>query len=134
VAWSLNLHAPYSAAGATDSLEVAARAFNNIIAGATLTSSSGAPSVENGLESSAANCERYTGSSDLRTRAGYPSLCAHALTASGEQALVADVFNQWIPGDAPQLATDAGVLFANANDPGNAQVQKILVGLPGTAQ
>jgi hypothetical protein len=134
VAWSLNLHAPYSASDPADSLEVAARAINNIIGGATVTSTSGAPSVENGLESSAANCERYTGSGDLRTRAGYPSLCAHALTAAGEQALVTDVFNQWIPGDPPQLATDAGVLFANANDPGNAQVQKILASLPGTAQ
>jgi hypothetical protein len=134
VAWSLNLHAPYSASDPADSLEVAARAINNIIGGATVTSTSGAPSVENGLESSAANCERYTGSGDLRTRAGYPSLCAHALTAAGEQALVTDVFNQWIPGDPAQVATDAGVLFANANDPGNAQVQKILASLPGSDQ
>jgi hypothetical protein len=134
VAWSLNLHAPYNASSPADSLEVAARAFNNIIAGATLTNSSGSPSVENGLESSAANCKRYTGSGDLRTQAGYPPLCAHALTASGEQALVTDVFNQWMGGEPAQLGTDAGVLFANANDPGNPQVQKILASLPGLAQ
>ena len=39
IAWSLNLHHPYNAANPIDSLEVAARAINNIISGATLTSS-----------------------------------------------------------------------------------------------
>jgi hypothetical protein len=134
VAWSLNLHAPYNASEAADSIEVAARAINNIIGGATVTSSSGAPSVENGLESSAASCERYTGSGDLRTRADYPSLCAHALTAAGEQALVSDVFKQWMTGAPAQVATDAGVLFANADNPSSPQVKKILAGLPGSDQ
>ncbi len=37
VAWSLNLHHPYNPANPVDSLEVAARAINNIIGGATVT-------------------------------------------------------------------------------------------------
>ena len=43
VAWSLNLHHPYDPASPTDSLQVAARAINNIIGGTTLTGSNGAP-------------------------------------------------------------------------------------------
>jgi hypothetical protein len=134
VAWSLNLHAPYSPADAADSIEVAARAVNNIVAGATLTSASGQPSVQGGLESSAANCRRYTGSGQLLSRPGYPALCAAPLTAAGGQALVTDIFRQWMTGTAAQTATDAGVLFANAGNPGSAQVQKILASLPGSGQ
>ena len=51
VAWSLNLHHPYNPASPADSLAVAARAINNIIGGATLTSSNGAAVVQPGLES-----------------------------------------------------------------------------------
>jgi hypothetical protein len=113
------------------SIEVAARAVNNIVAGATLTGTDGQPQVQNGLESSAANCARYTGSGQLLSRPGYPALCARPLTAAGSEALVADVFRQWMPGDPPQTGTDAGVLFTHAADPGNPQVRKILAGLPG---
>ena len=132
VAWSLNLHAPYDPADPADSIQVAARAVNNIVAGATLTSASGQPSVQGGLESSAANCRRYTGSGQLLSRPGYPALCARPLTAAGSQALVTDIFRQWMTGTPAQTATNAGVLFANADDPGNAQVQKILSMLPGS--
>jgi hypothetical protein len=133
VAWSLNLHAPYDPSSATDSLEVAARAINNIISGATLTNASGTPSVQGGLESSAANCQRYTGSPALVRRSGYPAACAHGVTsASGQEALVSDVFRQWMVGAPAQLATDAGVLFVNAGDPGNPQVRQILETLPGS--
>ncbi len=62
VAWSLNFHHPYNPDDPVDSLEVAARAINNIIGGATLTSSNGKPSVQPGLESNPANCAKYTGS------------------------------------------------------------------------
>jgi hypothetical protein len=133
VAWSLNLHSPYNPASATDSLAVAARAINNIISGATLTSTSGTPSVQGGLESSAANCERYTGSRSLDQRSGYPAVCAHGVTSvSGQEALVSDVFRQWMVGAPAQLATDAGVLFVNADNPGNQQVRQILQSLPGS--
>jgi hypothetical protein len=133
VAWSLNLHAPYDPSSATDSLEVAARAINNIISGATLTNASGTPSVQGGLESSAANCQRYTGSSALVKRSGYPAVCAHGVTSdSGQEALVSDVFRQWMVGAPAQLATDAGVLFVNADNPGNPQVRQILETLPGS--
>jgi hypothetical protein len=131
VAWSLNLHQPYNPANAVDSLAVAARAINNIIGGATLTSSNGQPSVQAGLESTAANCQRYTGSPDLISKAGYPALCARPVTARGAQALVSDVFRQWMTGAPAQTATDAGVLFANADDPASPQVQKVLSSLPG---
>jgi hypothetical protein len=132
IAWSVNLHHPYNPLNSVDSLTVAALAINNIIGGATLTSASGAPSVQPGLESSAANCERYTGSPALRTRSGYPVTCARpVLTVAGQEALVSDVFRKWMAGAPAATAADAGVLFANAGDPGNPQVQAILAKLPG---
>jgi hypothetical protein len=132
IAWSLNLHHPYNPLSPVDSLTVAARAINNIIAGATLTSANGAPQVQPGLESSAANCKVYTGSAALSTRSGYPAVCAHPITtAAGEQALVTDVFREWMPSASAATATDAGILYANAHDPGNPQVQAILAKLPG---
>jgi len=131
IAWSLNLHQPYSPANTIDSLQVAARAINNIISGATLTSSSGTPDVEPGLESTAANCQRYTGSALLVTRSGYPAHCAQPVTtASGQAALVSDVFQQWMGGTPSQMAAQAGVLFENSDNPGDQQVQAILASLP----
>ena len=134
IAWSLNLHHPYDPADPVDSLEVAARAINNIIGGASLTGSNGKPTVQPGLESNPANCARYTGSAAVVTRAGYPDLCATAVTsASGQAALVADVYKQWFVGSSPAFAQDASVLYQNANDPGNPQVQAILKTLFGSA-
>ena len=132
IAWSLNLHHPYNAANPVDSLQVAARAINNIISGATLTSTSGGALVEPGLESKGANCQRYTGSANLATRPGYPARCAAPLTESGEAALVSDVFQQWMGGTPSQIAQQAGVLFENANNPGDPRVQAILGGLPAS--
>jgi hypothetical protein len=133
IAWSLNLHHPYSPANPTDSLAVAARALNNIIGGATLTGSNGSAVVQPGLESTAANCTRYTGSSALVTRQGFPSVCAQPVTSpAGQAALVNDVFKQWMVGSPASLAAQAGVLFENADNPGNAQVQAILNSLPQT--
>jgi hypothetical protein len=134
IAWSVNLHHPYDAASPVDSLTVAARAVNNIIAGATVTSASGGADVEPGLESTAAGCERYTGSAALVTRAGYPAACAAPLTASGTVSLVSDVFGRWMTGGPAKLATDAGVLFENAGNPGSPQVQAILASLPASGQ
>jgi hypothetical protein len=134
VAWSLNLHHPYDPYNAIDSLEVAARAINNIIGGASLTGSNGKPAVQPGLESNPANCARYTGSAAVITRAGYPDLCASPVTSNaGEAALVADVYQEWFVGASPAFAQDASVLFQNSNDPGNAQVQAILKSLFGPA-
>lgn len=133
VAWSLNLHAPYDPASAIDSLQVAARAINNIIGGATLTNASGMPSVQGGLESSPANCQRYTGSPALVKHAGYPAVCAHPVSgSSGQQALVSDVFRQWMVGAPAQLSSDAAVLFVNASNPASPQVRQILGTLPGS--
>jgi hypothetical protein len=135
IAWSLNLHHPYNAASPLDSLEVAARAINNIIGGATLTSSSGGALIEGGLESTAANCERYTGSARLVTRPGYPARCAAPVTpGSGEAALVSDAFQQWMGGTPSQIAAEAGILFQNADNPGNPKVQAILSSLPASGQ
>lgn len=135
IAWSLNLHHPYNPANAVDSLSVAARAINNIVGGATLTSASGAPSVQAGLESSAANCQRYTGSPALVTRSGYPARCASPVGGGpGGAALVSDVFQRWM-GTAPaRLASEAGVLFENADHPGNPKVQAILASLPASGR
>jgi hypothetical protein len=132
IAWSLNLHHPYNAANPIDSLQVAARAINNIISGATLTSTTGGALVEPGLESKGANCQRYTGSSNLVTRPGYPARCAAPLTGGGEAALVSDVFQQWMGGTPSQIAQQAGVLFENANNPGDSRVQAILGSLPAS--
>jgi hypothetical protein len=134
VAWSLNLHHPYNPDNAIDSLQVAARAINNIIGGASLTGTDGKPAVQPGLESIPANCARYTGSAAVITRAGYPNICATAVTSpAGQAALVGDVYQQWFSGASPVFAQDASVLFQNANDPGNAQVQAILKSLFGSA-
>jgi hypothetical protein len=134
VAWSLNLHHPYNPYNPLDSLQVAARAINNIIGGASLTGSNGKPAVQPGLESNPANCARYTGSAAVITRSGYPDLCATAVTsATGQAALVADIYKQWFVGSSPAFAQDASVLYQNANDPGNPQVQAILKTLFGSA-
>jgi hypothetical protein len=132
VAWSLDLHHPYDPFDSIDSLEVAARAINNIIGGASLTATNGNPVVQSGLLSSPANCARYTGSSAVIARAGFPDICAQPVTSpAGQAALVADVYSQWLVG-APSLdAQEASILFQNANDPGNPQVQAILKTLPG---
>jgi hypothetical protein len=135
IAWSLNLHHPYNPANPVDSLQVAARAINNIISGATLTSSAGGVLVESGLESKAANCQRYTGSAKLATRSGYPAGCASPVSgAAGQAALVDDVFQQWMGGTPSQIADEAGVLFQNAGNPGDPRVQAILNSLPASGQ
>ena len=133
VAWSLNLHHPYSPLDPVDSLEVAARAINNITGGATLTAANGTPVVQPGLESDRANCIRYTGSAAVTSRAGFPRLCARPVTTpAGQAALVADVYQKWVVGAAPQAAQDAAVLFANAKNPGDPRVQAILKHLPNS--
>jgi hypothetical protein len=127
IAWSLNLHNPYNPANPIDSLEVAARAINNIIGGATVTGTNGAPVVQQGLESNPANCAKYTGSSALITRQGFPAVCALPVsTPEGQAALVSDVFSQWMVGAPAQFATEAAVLFQNADNPGDPRVQSIL--------
>ena len=133
VAWSLNLHHPYDPARPVDSLAVAARAINNIIGGATVTGTNGKAVVQPGLESTAANCTRYTGSPALKLRPGFPAVCAKPITVpAGQAALVADVYQKWIVGAAPQAAQNAGVLFVNSDKPGDPQVQAILRGLRNT--
>jgi hypothetical protein len=131
IAWSLNLHHPYDPLSPVDSLEVAARAINNIIGGATLTGTNGSPTVQPGLEAKPENCARYTGSSAIVSHAGFPSLCASPVTSrEGQAALVADVYKQWMPGAGAVAAQNASVLFQNAGNPGDPQVQAILKTLP----
>ena len=131
IAWSLNLHHPYQPFDPTDSLEVAARAINNIIGGATVTGANGNPTVQPGLESKPENCARYTGSSAIISHAGFPSLCASPVTSrEGQAALAADVYQQWMVGATAVAAQDVSVLFENASNPGDPQVQAILKTLP----
>ena len=47
-------------------------------------------------------------------------------SGAGQGALVADVYQKWVVGAAPQAAQDAAVLFENAKNPGSSQVQAIL--------
>lgn len=132
IAWSLNLHHPYNPDSPIDSLEVAARAINNIVGGATITGANGKPTVQPGLESNPANCARYTGSSAIVSHAGFPSLCAEPITSSAGQALlVANIYQSWVVGTTTQAAVNVSVLFENSNNPGAAQVQAILKTIPG---
>ena len=131
IAWSLNLHHPYDPFNAIDSLQVAARAINNIIGGATLTGANGSPAVQPGLESKPADCARYTGSSAMITHAGFPDLCANPVTSpEGQAALVADVYQQWMVGATAVAAQDVSALYQNADNPGDPQVQAILKAMP----
>ena len=133
VAAALNLHHPYDPSNPVDSLQVAARAINDIIGGATVTGASGNAEVQPGLESSSANCLRYTGSAAMNARQGYPDVCARPLTAHGQAALVRDVYRKWVVGAPSVAARDAAVLFQNAKNPGDPQVQYILSHLPAAA-
>jgi hypothetical protein len=127
VAASLNLHHPYDPANPIDSIAVAARAINDIIGGATLTGTDGSPVVQSGLEGNSRNCLRYTGSGLVTSRQGFPDLCTHRITSTeGQAALVADVYQKWIVGASTGAAHDAAVLFTNAGNPGDPQVQAIL--------
>ena len=127
VAWSLNLHHPYDPANPIDSLEVAARAINNIIGGATLTAANGKPVVQGGLESVSANCARYTGSAAVTARSGFPDRCTKPISsAAGQAYLVSDVFQKWVVGAPPSAAQDAAVLFQNSKNPGDPRVRAIL--------
>jgi hypothetical protein len=131
VAWSLNLHHPYDPTNPIDSIEVAARAINNIIGGATVTSSLGNPVIQAGLESHAANCLRYTGSAKVTSHKGYPDLCAQPVSsAAGQAALVTDVYQRWVVGASPKAAQTAATLFENSRNPASPQVQAILKALP----
>ncbi len=133
VAAALNLHHPYDPANPIDSIQVAARAINDIIGGVTETGANGNPVVQPGLESSSANCLRYTGSAALNARQGYPNVCARPLTTHGQAALVRDVYRKWVVGAPTVAAQDAAVLFQNAKNPGDARVQFILTHLPASA-
>jgi hypothetical protein len=131
VAWFLNLHHPYNPMSPIDSLEVGARAINNIVGGATLTGTKGNPQVQPGLESIPANCARYTGSAALLSRKGFPSLCARPVTsAAGQAALAADIYRKWVVGASAKEAQDVEILFKNADNPGDSRVQTILRHLP----
>jgi hypothetical protein len=133
VAWSLNLHHPYNPADPIDSLQVAARAINNIIGGATSVGADGRSVVQPGLLSYPANCARYTGSRALNSRRGFPSVCARPVSSPTRQAaLVADVYQKWVSGASPRKAQDAAVLFENAQNPGDPQVQAVLKRLSNT--
>jgi hypothetical protein len=47
-------------------------------------------------------------------------------TPQGQAALVADVYRKWIVGASAGAANDAAVLFTNADNPGDPQVQAVL--------
>jgi hypothetical protein len=135
VAWSLNLHHPYNPVDPIDSLAVAARAINNIVGGATVTGTFGKPVVQQGLEGHAANCLRYTGSSQVTSHKGYPGLCARPVSsAAGQAALVTDIYQRWVVGASPKAAQNAATLFTNARNPGSPQVQAILKHLPNSGR
>jgi hypothetical protein len=133
VAWSLNLHHPYDPTDPIDSLQVAARAINNIIGGATVTGSYGNPVVQAGLESSPSNCLRYTGSAKVTSHKGFPGLCTRPISSvAGQAALVADVYQKWVVGAAPKAAQNAATLYENSRNPGSPEVQAILRHVPGS--
>jgi hypothetical protein len=52
-------------------------------------------------------------------------------TTPGQAALAAEVYQEWVVGATAIAVKNISVLFENANDPGNPQVQAILQTLPG---
>jgi hypothetical protein len=52
-------------------------------------------------------------------------------STAGQGALAAEVYQEWVVGATANAARNISVLFENANDPGNPQVQAILQTLPG---
>ena len=54
------------------------------------------------------------------------------ISPAGQAALVADVYRKWVVGASPKDAQDAAVLFENAQNPGDPQVQAILKRLAST--
>lgn len=127
LALSLNLHHPYDPYDPVDSLQVAARAINDIIGGATVIKPNGKSVVQGGLEGSRAGCARYTGSRQVRSVPDFPVVCARPVTSpAGQAALVADVFARWYVGAPTSQVHDAAVLFENARNPGSPAVQAIL--------
>ena len=120
--WSLNLHHPYNPFNPIDSLEVAARAINSIIGGATVTGSRrqpGGPGRAGEQRGELPAVHRF-GRADLARR--LPERCAPSRSSAlaGEAALVADVYQKWIVGATPSTAQDAAVLFENSNNPGQS--------------
>jgi hypothetical protein len=90
--------------------------------------------VQPGLLSNPTNCAKYTGSAAVIARAGFPDVCASPVnSAAGQAALVADVYSQWLVGAPSVDSQEASILFQNAMDPGNPQVQAILRSLPGAS-
>ena len=75
IAWSLNLHHPYDAADPVDSLQVAARAINNIISGATLTSSTGRPRSSRAWRARRPTASATPGRRSWSPGPGYPAHC-----------------------------------------------------------
>jgi hypothetical protein len=69
----------------------------------------------------------------MNARQGYPDVCARPITAHGQAALVRDVYREWIVGAPAAAAKDAAVLFENAKNPGDPQVQYILKHLPAAS-
>ena len=127
MAWSLNLHHPYNPINPIDSLEVAARAINNIIGGATLTASDGSPVSSRAWRATRRTACATPGRPRLTVAAGFPSMCARPVTTpAGQAALVADVYQKWMVGAPRAGSQNAAVLFENANNPGNPQVQAVL--------
>jgi hypothetical protein len=60
-------------------------------------------------------------------------VCAEPISTAQEQgALVADVYKKWAVGASAQQAEAAEVLFENAGNPGDPQVQAILKNLAAT--
>ena len=55
-------------------------------------------------------------------------MCSQPITTTAQQAaLVADVYKKWA--GSAQAAQDAALLFSNAGNPGDPQVQAILKNL-----
>jgi hypothetical protein len=54
-------------------------------------------------------------------------------STSGQAALVADVYKDWVVGATATAASNVSALYENANNPGNPQVQAILQMLPGAS-
>jgi hypothetical protein len=136
VAWALNLHQAYDPNKPIQSIQVAARTINQIVGGGSLVTPNGRDQRSPGLESSSANCLRYTGSKLVRSKGpGWPKVCVgNVRTPKQWAAFVRDVYVRWVYAASGRKITlkplsqevqNVVYLYENTN-PGDPRVQQII--------
>ena len=133
VAWSLNLHHPYNPATRPTASRWRPGPSTTSSAARRPSAPTAHPSCSPACSATRATAPATPDRRALTWRSGFPSLCARPVSSpAGQAALVADVYQKWVVGASPKAAQDAAVLFENAQNPGDPQVQAILKRLSNT--